>query len=546
MLKKLGLFEEEGKEDIGWVRSELVREAMMVAASSGILVVPRGQRAEGTELRFAVTPCTVLPTRFPKRAYQAAERVQPIINKLVDRVSRDASWLRKCLKSTLEVDEFTRQLAEIFDISQQDCIPPHLQPPSFVVIRNDFMLSQPEGVSFYDSSIKHVEINTIAASFGMLSDRITRMHHRLYKRLQRICGAIVKLEAVEMETEELPVASVESTLVEGFACALEKYKDYCANVWKPPVSVNEGTPSELVIVIVVQPGEYNAFDQHHLQASIMERTGVRVVRMSLQDIWQRKIEPEKEGIDLGEPQPMLLKDGKGCCGLVMEAAIVYFRAGYTPADFPTKVFWDSRRYIEQTRAIKCPNIAVHLTGSKKIQQELAQPGVLERFLDASEIDELRSTFTGLYSLDIEEYNNNEDEFNGLLDSFASEPQKYVLKPQREGGGSNFYDEDLVDKLKSMRVNHKEELKAYIVQDRITPPIQQSFLLDSKPTGDVIETTVELGIFGAYVSTPMDGEEVEFHCNVSGGHLLRTKYKESKEVGVAAGFGFVDSPLLVDG
>lgn len=30
--------------------------------------------------------------------------------------------------------------------------------------------------------------------------------------------------------------------------------------------------------------------------------------------------------------------------------------------------------------VKCPNIAYHLTGTKKVQQDLARPGVLERFL----------------------------------------------------------------------------------------------------------------------------------------------------------------------
>ena len=34
--------------------------------------------------------------------------------------------------------------------------------------------------------------------------------------------------------------------------------------------------------------------------------------------------------------------------------------------------------LERSRAIKCPSAAFHLAGTKKVQQVLAEPGVLER------------------------------------------------------------------------------------------------------------------------------------------------------------------------
>lgn len=54
-------------------------------------------------------------------------------------------------------------------------------------------------------------------------------------------------------------------------------------------------------------------------------------------------------------------------------------------------------------AIKCPSIQYHLAGTKKIQQALAKPGALERFLgESSKIEAVRDVFTGLYSLDFDE------------------------------------------------------------------------------------------------------------------------------------------------
>ncbi|PRQ54022.1 putative glutathione synthase [Rosa chinensis] len=56
--------------------------------------------------------------------------------------------------------------------------------------------------------------------------------------------------------------------------------------------------------------------------------------------------------------------------------------------------------MEQSSAIKCPSISYHLVGTKKIQQELAKPNVLERFLDDKEdIARLRKCFARLWSLD---------------------------------------------------------------------------------------------------------------------------------------------------
>eukprot|EP00056_Hartaetosiga_gracilis_P006787 m.100826 g.100826 ORF g.100826 m.100826 type:complete len:582 (+) comp12557_c0_seq1:34-1779(+) len=565
-------------------RRQLVTSATIIAASTGVLVVPRGQpHVSGTGVRFGVTPCSVLPTPFPKRAYQSAEDLQLIVNKLVDGVSRDENWLRQRLQSTMEVDEFTRELVNVFDDVRTATKSVVEMPPNFCVIRNDFMLSQPKGTSFFDASIKHVEINTIAASFGMMSDRITRMHEKLYEghcqRKKKKCKGGADKPASRSISYELPQAKVEQTLVEGFAAAIKQYNLYCSRhpsnlssqssqssslattATTSSMSMKMPVSPEVVVVMVVQPGEYNAFDQYHLQDAIEKETTTRVLRMTLLDMWENRVveqaEKKSTSNDNIVPPRLLLKDDDDANHL-LEVAVVYFRAGYTPADYPEDTFWKSRRFIERSRAIKCPNIAAHLTGTKKIQQELADIHKLERFLSKEEAAALHTSFTGLYSLDIDEY-GNEEALNSMLDMFVREPHKYVLKPQREGGGSNFYDEELVDKITSLRANSKgfDELKAFIVQDRITPPIQQSFLMNDSEVGDVIETTLEIGVFGTFVSTSQEDKTEQhtcgrgsppptlFHCNNSGGHLLRTKDKDSKEVGVAAGFGFVDSPLLVE-
>lgn len=98
--------------------------------------------------------------------------------------------------------------------------------------------------------------------------------------------------------------------------------------------------------------------------------------------------------------------------------------------------------METSLAIKCPSIHYHLAGTKKVQQALAQPAVLERFInDPEEIKAVGKIFTGLYSLDDNEAGN------ASYEMALRTPERFVLKPQREGGGNNVYGVDIPDALK---------------------------------------------------------------------------------------------------
>lgn len=62
----------------------------------------------------------------------------------------------------------------------------------------------------------------------------------------------------------------------------------------------------------------------------------------------------------------------------VEVAIVYYRAAYHPVFFPTEKEWSVYLLLERSRAIKCPSVAYHLAGAKKVQQVLYEPTILER------------------------------------------------------------------------------------------------------------------------------------------------------------------------
>lgn len=76
-----------------------------------------------------------------------------------------------------------------------------------------------------------------------------------------------------------------------------------------------------------------------------------------------------------------------------------------------------------------------------------------------------------------------------------EPERFVLKPQREGGGNNVYDENVRLKLESMK--NTKERTAWILMDRIRPPLQGNYLVRPGDSGrlEVQNVISELGVYG---------------------------------------------------
>lgn len=331
----------------------------------------------------------------------------------------------------------------------------------------------------------------------------------------------------------------------------------------------------VVLAMIVQPNEFNAFDQRHVEYDLLQRHGVRTVRISLDDVHRHARREggtnrlivrlhsggggggQGGGEDNGQQQQQQQHQEQGDVEEVeeVEVAVVYFRAGYTPKDYNGDDDWAARQELELSAAIKCPNIALHLAGTKKVQQVLAQDGVLERYLgDGDAARALRKTFAVLHSLDPADCTahgdgDGEAAVEAVIASIQQSPHLYVLKPQREGGGANFYGQDAADKLTCMPVR---ERLAYIVQGRILPPTQRALVLADGAVGRLQQSTTELGLFGVSVrrgtaGRGQDGGEGDVpkdHVVENAGVLVRTKPVDSDEVGFAAGFGVLDSPWLL--
>lgn len=429
-------------------------------------------------------PFILTPSSFPRKEFIKAVQLQPILNELMHWVANDADFLRTTLQETIKVDAFTRKLFELYEHVLREGI---VQDTISVgLLRSDYLAH-----CLDDNHIKQVEINTIASSFGGISTFMKTFHSYVLQELGH-----------EDKLKDLPDNLALSGLCGGMVKAWE-----LANNPKG------------VIMFIIEDISYNICDQRFHEFEIRAKNPhIKVIRKTLTDVFNEGCHNSKKE---------LVVDGH-------IVNVVYFRAGYEPGHYHTENEWQARKLIETSAAIKCPSINYHLAGTKKVQQALAAPGMLKRFIkDEDKIEAVREIFTGLYSLDNNEIGNE------AYQMALKEPERFVLKPQREGGGNNIYGLDIPNALKGMTPT---ERSSWILMERIQPPISKGYMI--RPGGDVpppvVDLVSELGIFGCII-----GNSKEIVVNYQAGHMLRTKLSSANEGGVAAGLGALDSPYLID-
>ncbi|KAI8988918.1 glutathione synthase [Pilobolus umbonatus] len=467
-------------------RNYILKEAIDWAMSQGLVVrLPLNQQlTDMNDAAVTHAPFALHPTPFPRKEYEKAISLQKRWNTLIHDMSQDKKLIAETMETLSKLDDFMNKLYQIYLFIQKEG---PAQSACLGIHRNDYLLHVDK--SSAHSRIQQVEINTIASSFGCLSTKTTQLHRYLFTAMGEYAGDQIKMN-------QLPDNQTMESIAQGLADAWKLYNN-----------------PKACIAMIVQPNERNAFDQRWIEYTLFNNHRVLLKRFTLSDIATRaKIHPVTKALTI---------DG-------WEIAVSYFRAGYGPEDYPTSKEWDARLMIERSLAIKCPNIDYQLIGSKKVQQVLTESNRLERYVDKNTANNIRETFAGLYPLD--------DSPAGIAayKKALANPDDYVLKPQREGGGHNHYGQDIVNELKKMSV---KERNAYILMDLIrSPPLKNCMVRAGVITE--CEVVSELGIYGIYLRNGQ--KEVS---NKIGGHLLRTKAITTKEGGVAAGFAVIDSPLL---
>ena len=494
----------ENKREILKV-NRIVENAIHWALTNGFVLVPR-ERSETDLMIVTYMPFTLYPSPFKRAHFEKVYKLQPHINELMYKIASSTQILERAFKDLLSVDSFLSSLWRIYKQSAQQG---YNQQIHLSIFRVDYMLHQ--ALSSDETKIKQVEINTISAGFGYVSTRMSSLHKEILNWSNYSNEMLAKLP------ENVPVENIAT----GFVEAWRLY----------------GNRNAIVLFLVLEI-EINIADQRQLEYEIVKQEpGIRVVRCTLDQI--------DELGHLNEDKVLMYND--------QEVAIVYFRTGYDPAHYTSQVEWNALLKVEMSRAVKCPSVAMFLAGMKKLQEFLAVDKNLREVCDNNQqlVDSFKDVFAKFLTLE------ENDNFEEVL----ANPADYVLKPQREGGGNNFYNEEIkaiLSKIKETKNGDSGEnydRNLYIAMELLRTLVSDNYIISSQSQRALTQSleergekilpaikndrfllkkqliTNELGIYGVLVR---NGEKVV--VNKAAGYCLRSKPASDNEAGVMHGSG----------
>uniref|UniRef100_A0A183C8Y0 Glutathione synthetase n=1 Tax=Globodera pallida TaxID=36090 RepID=A0A183C8Y0_GLOPA len=432
----------------------------------------------------SIIPFTLFPSPYPRHIFQQALDVQTGLQKLYFRVSCDYAFLAEQFDDVIKTNNLMRKMAEIMHEIQFEG---QKQAYTLFLARSDYMVDlDKDGQEEY--GLKQVEMNIGSVVGSTFGPRTAELHRQM-------------LQKVGMDASNVPENRAYNTLAEGLYFAWQKF----------------GDPDAVVVFAVLQ-GSVHRFDERAIEYELQRISGgkLNVVRMSSKEAYH------KLRLD-NDFKLRLSADGR-------VVAVVYSRSGPLPEW--TDEEWQARRTIERSTAIKTSTMFSALSSSKKVQQVLAKPGMIERFLPDPEDKEIivaiRKTFVGLWGLE-----KDDDETRNLVQHAINNPGFYVLKPQSEGGGHNYFDEELREKLQQFT---HEERAAHTLMERIQPMIVKNYLVRPLEKPVLSDVVAELGVFGCLLG---DKRDLSILHNKQHGYLVRTKPASSTESGITAG-GVYDS------
>lgn len=266
-----------------------------------------------------------------------------------------------------------------------------------------------------------------------------------------------------------------------------------------------------IILLLIPVGEVSVFDQRITETRLVETHGLSTLRASLEELGT---EGEIRGGDLYFRGHLV--------------SIAYFRTGYAPRHYLSEASWQARNLIEGSSAVSVPSARTQLANTKLIQLVLSEEAQLQKFVDNDTASRLARSCVAFTKLDAP----FRDTASGREHALAN-PGEWVLKPHREGGGNNFFGEDMVKKLNTM---DPSEWDAYILMEKIRQSIFDSVRMVE---GEAIpcRCMTELGFFGtAFYPKP----QAQADFNRADGYLLRTKDESMDEGLVLGGFSFLDT------
>ena len=466
------------------IPENILQEMIMYLYTNGLIIK---SKAGGV----SHIPIMLTPSPLSKNLYDKIFFYQIAFNKIINKLSNDQKFLEDTLTPIAEKDEFVRKNLEI---SKKLVDYEHKQKIKLGIFRNDYLFDKIQNFLLF------TEYNTIASSMGTFTDRLKKFYSYFSQKYPEIFKKykekIIPIEGFE-NVDKFTEAMVEAIKL-GFP---QQYKDS-------------------IIIFVIQKNESNIFDQYSLSDELYNKYKILSKRLTLNEIKKNCVQDDQGNLTI---------DGK----LI---SMFYFRSAYCESDFPDEESWQGRELIELSTAIKVPDINTFLTTFKIFQYELSKPQIMMHYCQNDLIiNDILRFFGGIYNIrdmDVEKQKE-------LFSQIKSDPNKYILKPMREGGGNNIFGDKLKELIPEEGNEPNDILKNSVIVDKIDAAVHESVVLRNEKI-NLQNSISEYSIYGIILSN-----ENNLYINKSVSFLVRTKNKDEIEGGIMEGAGAVDLPCLLD-
>uniref|UniRef100_A0A914HCC7 Glutathione synthetase n=1 Tax=Globodera rostochiensis TaxID=31243 RepID=A0A914HCC7_GLORO len=441
-------------------------------------------------------PFTLFPSPIPRKFYDQAIAVQKAMSLLYFRIACDFDFLKMAYNDVIESDASVRMYMKFLEEMKTEGIK---QPLAIFLQRSDYMVHES-----YDNQtnkpkyeLKQIEVNGGSVGTACMSQQVRLLHARV------------------LQKAGVPDAFIDSVLAKNQSSKALNRMLYQA--W-----LTYGDPNAIILFMdnkTKSPWHFANYHDHY-ELERLSNGKAKIVHLAL-----------NEFKNLTMDEDFTLRLG-GLPVAVAYKNLIFMGSILAPATF------NMIRMIERSKAIKATSLFFEFCTTKKVQQLLAMPGMVERFFpdpsEAQMIADIRNTFAKLWGLE-----NDDEQTRMIIEDAIAHPERYVLKPNKEGGGKNFWGQDIVDKLKTF---NRSERAAHILMERLNPVPTKNFMVWPNKETQLSDVVNEIGIFGYIFGNLKDGTVVYYEQN---GNMIRTKLADSNEGGVSAGTGAFDTPYLYD-
>lgn len=467
-------------------------------------------------------PFSLLPAMIDIGNYENLCKISKYLHKFIDGMSRDVQFLIQTLKPILTNDVFLSRYIEIYE--RQLKLNEFNQPISMGIYRTDYMQNA-------DMKWGQIEINVAGVGGFFAAQKMNDLRRWSIHRYAGICLPIYNNDngkIINNHTND---------------CTNDMKEDGNTRIFLPNVTSFDccvrtlATAAKLVhplkpLVMIIHPinTETGIIDQSAIDFELFNKYNVVCIRRSMRDLCKGRIK-----LDV-ETKELIVDDvHRISCVFHHQNQTSYYLKSFENEGFDNCM--NVIQIIEFSTAIK-QNMGYTLMGTKIIQALYStfslDNNILYRYLEKSEAQLIQKYCFNVYCLDVRLDKNA----SIVIADAQKNYNNYVLKPNRDGGGNNFFDEEVKIQIDKMLMNENANaLSAYILMEKIDAISFDAWFVNQRQCSK-IKSNAEVGIFSCYLAS----ESIIYVDEVCGSYC-KTKNITANEAGIKAGNGVIDSCIL---